>query len=147
MLRGLAAVHLVRDLKRPPARLLDQARVRDGAFDIGMFRSYFERAAKLTGEHITDMVARPLPAGDAPATPADVTDPVGPAGGGSVVTGPGHDPVPGEAAPETDDATNLRGLISRAMESADLLAKATRRTRRKDLVPTDGHPSSDDRQG
>ena len=48
-LEGLAALHVVRDLKDPPARLLDQARVRDGAFDIGMFRSYWERAARVTG--------------------------------------------------------------------------------------------------
>ncbi len=38
VLKALAAMRVVRDLKDPPARLLDQARVRDGAFDIGMFR-------------------------------------------------------------------------------------------------------------
>ena len=61
VLKVLAALHVVRDLKNPPARLLDQARVRDGAFDIGMFRSYWERAAKVTGERIADLSARPLP--------------------------------------------------------------------------------------
>ena len=61
LLKGLAALHVVRDLKNPPARLLDQARVRDGAFDIGMFRSYWERAAKVTGERIADLSARPVP--------------------------------------------------------------------------------------
>ena len=35
-LKVLEALHLVRDLRNPPARLLEQARVRDGAFDIGM---------------------------------------------------------------------------------------------------------------
>ena len=60
VLRVLAALRIVRDLKDPPARLLDQARVRDGAFDIGMFRSYWERAAKVTGERIADLSARPL---------------------------------------------------------------------------------------
>ena len=60
VLRGLAAIRVVRDLKDPPARLLDQARVRDGAFDIGMFRSYWERAAKVTGERIADLSARPM---------------------------------------------------------------------------------------
>ncbi len=49
MLRALAVVGIVRDLKDPPRRLLDQARVRDGAFDIGMFRSYWDRAAKVAG--------------------------------------------------------------------------------------------------
>ena len=34
--------------------------MRDGAFDIGMFRSYWERAAKVTGERIADLSARPL---------------------------------------------------------------------------------------
>ena len=60
VLKGLAALHVVKDLKNPPARLLDQARVRDGAFDIGMFRSYWERAAKVTGERIADLSARPM---------------------------------------------------------------------------------------
>src|SRR5664279_2573758 len=60
VLRGLAAIRVVRDLKDPPARLLDQARVRDGAFDIGMFRAYWERAAKVTGERIADLAARPM---------------------------------------------------------------------------------------
>jgi stearoyl-CoA desaturase (delta-9 desaturase) len=49
VLKALAAVHLVHGLKNPPARLLDQARISDGAFDIGMFRSHWERAAKLAG--------------------------------------------------------------------------------------------------
>ncbi len=62
-LRALAAVRVVRDLKDPPRRLLDQARVRDGAFDIGMFRSYWERAAKVAGERIADLSARPHGAG------------------------------------------------------------------------------------
>jgi stearoyl-CoA desaturase (Delta-9 desaturase) len=149
VLRGLAAVHLVRDLKRPPARLLDQARVRDGAFDIGMFRSYFERAAKLTGEHIADMVARPLPAADTPtATDATPSAPSGAVQGDDLGTeGARAGAAPGETEAETDDATNLRRLISRAMESADLLATATRRTRHKDLVPTDAAPAPDDRPG
>ena len=75
-----------RDLKDPPARLLDQARVRDGAFDIGMFRSYWERAAKVTGERIADLSARPLAA----------------VGRGH---GPGTEPtVAAAAAPDTDSA-------------------------------------------
>jgi len=66
VLRGLACLRVVTDLKNPPARLLDQARVRDGAFDIGMFRSYWERAAKLTGEKIADLTVRPMPSADPP---------------------------------------------------------------------------------
>ena len=60
VLRALAGLRLVRDLQDPPAQLLDQARVRDGAFDIGMFRSYWERAARVTGERIADLSTRPL---------------------------------------------------------------------------------------
>ena len=75
-LRALAALRIVRDLKDPPARLLDQARVRDGAFDIGMFRSYWERAAKVTGERIADLSARPLaPSPEAHEAPDPVTEP------------------------------------------------------------------------
>src|ERR1019366_7219328 len=75
-LRGLAALRIIRDLKNPPARLLDQARVRDGAFDIGMFRSYWERAARVTGGRIADLSARPV----APSAEAlDSAEPPSPA--------------------------------------------------------------------
>jgi stearoyl-CoA desaturase (Delta-9 desaturase) len=110
-LRVLAWLHVVRDLKDPPARLLVQARVRDGAFDIGMFRSYWERAAKVAGERIADLSARPV----APS----------PEGSGPLVAeAPEAQPTGGEPA------SHLRGLISRALESADELAASTRRTRR-----------------
>jgi stearoyl-CoA desaturase (delta-9 desaturase) len=105
-LRALAAVRVVRDLKDPPKRLLDQARVRDGAFDIGMFRSYWERAAKVAGERIADLSARPTAAASdaAPDQPPALH---------------GREPV--------DSSTNLPGLIRCALESADQLAAATRR--------------------
>ena len=111
VLKGLAAVRIVRDLKSPPARLLDQARVRDGAFDIGMFRSYWERAAKVTGERIADLSARPLP-----ASPEGTDTSTGESSGGA-------------SGPEgTDEQLSaLTGLITRALESADQLAAATRR--------------------
>jgi stearoyl-CoA desaturase (delta-9 desaturase) len=131
LLRGLAAVHVVHDLKRPPARLLDQARVRDGAFDIGMFRSYWERAARLTGERMADMMARPLPA----VAPAD------PPPEGSADTPVPADPPPDPAA---ESASALQGLIARAMESADVLASTTRRTRQRDRVSTEHAPGPDE---
>ncbi len=107
LLKGFAALHIVRDLKNPPARLLDQARVRDGAFDIGMFRSYWERAAKVTGERIADLSARPVPAS--------------PEGSDTVVP-------PADAPAGTDEQLSaLAGLITRALESADQLAAVTRR--------------------
>jgi len=113
-LKALAAVRLVRDLKDPPARLLDEARVRDGAFDIGMFRSYWERAAKVTGERIADLSARPI-------------------GNSAEATGPDRPPAAvdqGAEGPATEPLSHLSGLISGVLESADHLAAATRRTRK-----------------
>jgi len=124
VLRGLAAVHLVSALRRPPTRLLDQSRVRDGAFDIGMFRSYWERAAKLTGERMADMMARPLPGGD----PAEVA--------------PAERAPSGATDPAVESARNLKRLISRAMESADQLATSTRRM---PAVSEPGPPPDDGR--
>ncbi len=128
VLRGLAAVHVVRDLRVPPRRLLDQARVRDGAFDIGMFRSYWERAARTTGERIADLTARPISASsemdDVPERSAGerLSATSGPdAGGGTAAGG---------AAGTAESLAALSGLIGRALESADQLAAATRRTRR-----------------
>ena len=136
-LRGLAALRIVRDLKDPPARLLDQARVRDGAFDIGMFRSYWERAAKVTGERIADLSARPL------APSAEGHD--------SAVSAATEPEVrPEELGPEQSEPdeplSHLAGLIFRVLESADHLAASTRRTRKgskltsQDQGPPD-HPS------
>jgi stearoyl-CoA desaturase (Delta-9 desaturase) len=113
-LKALSALRVVRDLKDPPARLLDQARVRDGAFDIGMFRSYWERAAKVTGERIADLSARPV------ATSAESGSP----GERTTADEPGAHGQPAEPL------SHLSGLISRVLESADQLAASTRRTRR-----------------
>jgi len=122
LLKGLAALHVVSDLKSPPARLLDQARVRDGAFDIGMFRSYWERAAKVTGERIADLSARPLPASpevddaEPPAAP-----PV------SATRTAGTEPVEATPVGSDEQLSALASLITRALESADQLAAVTRR--------------------
>ncbi len=99
-LRVLAATRVVRELKRPPDRLLGRARVRDGAFDIGMFRAYWERAAKVTGHALADLTRPPSP---------------------------GREPHGAEDFPEP--AAVLTALIRRAMESADQLARATRLAR------------------
>ncbi len=129
-LRALAALRMVRDLKDPPARLLDQARVRDGAFDIGMFRSYWERAAKVTGERIADLSARPLaPSPEAHEAPDPVTEP-----------SPAADPMP--AGETGEPLSHLSALISRVLESADQLAASTRRARKGSKVssPEQGSP-------
>ncbi len=125
LLRLLSALHIVRDLKDPPARLLEQARVHDGAFDIGMFRSYWERAAKVTGERIADLSARPLALSP---EPHDGAAPPPPGDG------------PGEAG---EPLSHLSGLISRVLESADQLAASTRRTRKMTKVASSEHGSSD----
>jgi len=117
VLKGLSALHVVRDLKNPPSRLLDQARVRDGAFDIGMFRSYWERAAKVTGERIADLSARPM------APSPEVSDTAAAATGTPVPSVETPDAPPGA----DEELSTLAGLIARALESADQLAASTRR--------------------
>jgi stearoyl-CoA desaturase (delta-9 desaturase) len=44
VLKLLSYVGLVRDLKEPPARVKAAARVRDGAFDMGMFKAHWAKA-------------------------------------------------------------------------------------------------------
>ena len=123
-LKGLAVLHVVRDLKRPPSRLLDQARVRDGAFDIGMFRSYWERAARVTGERIADLSARPV------APSSEVSDTAA-AAGPTVASEPGVPPGSDE------QLSTLAGLITRALESADQLAASTRRRKGTRAAPAE----------
>jgi stearoyl-CoA desaturase (delta-9 desaturase) len=44
LLKALSLVGLVKDLKKPPARVRAAARVRDGSFDQGMFRAHWAKA-------------------------------------------------------------------------------------------------------
>ena len=44
ILRALSVVGLVHDLKEPPARVKTAARVRDGQFDMGMFKAHWAKA-------------------------------------------------------------------------------------------------------
>jgi hypothetical protein len=136
VLRGLACLRVVRDLKNPPARLLDQARVRDGAFDIGMFRSYWEQAVKLTGDRIADLTARPIPSG--PDFPTRAT---------AVGTSDEASTEPAAENPDGDDASRLAGLIARTLESADQFAKSTRRTRTMDKSILEAGSTSDPKRG
>jgi stearoyl-CoA desaturase (delta-9 desaturase) len=120
VLRALAALHIVSDVKRPPSRLLTQSRVGDGAFDIGMFRSYWERAARLAGSATNGVGARRASSSDA-GSRSDADD--GEPGAG-----------PGQA---------LSGLIHRAMESADELASSTKRMRDGAVLSSRGTPTGD----
>jgi stearoyl-CoA desaturase (Delta-9 desaturase) len=136
-LRALAAVHIISDLKRPPARLLTQSRVRDGAFDIGMFRSYWERAARLAASAADGVSSlRPPPSGSQSAANgddrADNADPRGP--------GPQGDP---EAVLAGSPRQALSGFIHRTMESADELASSTRRLRDGSVLTSRGTPTGD----
>jgi stearoyl-CoA desaturase (Delta-9 desaturase) len=45
VLKALSFVGLVKDLKQPPARVKAAARIRDGAFDMGMFKSHWAKAS------------------------------------------------------------------------------------------------------
>ena len=150
VLKALAAMHVVKDLKNPPARLLDQARVRDGAFDIGMFRSYWERAAKVAGERIADLSARPMApsaegtaAASTQAAPAAPFGPSGPSGpsAGSVQPDDSVQPFqPVEPVASTEpeaQRTALAGLIARALESANQLAVTTRRRKSSKVTSTE----------
>jgi len=132
-LRALAVLHVVRDLKSPPARLIDQARVRDGAFDIGMFRSYWERAAKLAGNR---------PGVPGPQPQAGDTPPEGGAGAPLLPVPSIPDRAPGEVGDPADGVSDgvsvLQALITRAMESANQLARATRRTKPQPSVEPAG---------
>lgn len=98
-LRLLATFHIVHGLKYPPARLLDQARITDGAFDVGMFRSYWERAASLTARRIVH-----------PRSPSSL-------------------PAVSNEGAAFECANDLQGFVSGAMVSADRLADATRTIR------------------
>lgn len=46
ILKAMSWVGLVRDLKAPPAQVLRANRVKDGSFDIGMFRSHWIKASR-----------------------------------------------------------------------------------------------------
>jgi stearoyl-CoA desaturase (delta-9 desaturase) len=124
VLRALAALHIVSDVKRPPARLLTQSRVGDGAFDIGMFRSYWERAARLAGS-AANGVGGPRPSSSDAGSGSDADD-----GEPDAELGAG----PGQA---------LSGLIHRAMESADELASSTKRMRDGAVLSSRGTPTGD----
>jgi stearoyl-CoA desaturase (Delta-9 desaturase) len=132
VLRALAALHIVSDVKRPPARLLTQSRLRDGAFDIGMFRSYWERAARLAGSASNDVTSLRASSPDAePVSGADV--------GGS-----NDEPVgDSEAELGVGPRQALSGLIHRAMESADELASSTRRMRDGAVLSSRSTPTGD----
>ena len=134
VLRALAAVHIISDVKRPPARLLTQSRLGDGAFDIGMFRSYWERAARLAAAAGNGSIRA-----TAPSIPS-TSDADGNGDGVEAITEP-MDDSGSEVGAGPRQA--LSGLIHRAMESADELASSTRRVRDGAVLTSRGSPTGD----
>ena len=50
-LKVLSWFRIVRDLKVPPARILHDARVREGSFDVGMFKAHWGKATAALAAH------------------------------------------------------------------------------------------------
>ena len=46
ILKALSWVGLVKDLKKPPVRVKAAARIRDGSFDMGMFKAHWAKAGQ-----------------------------------------------------------------------------------------------------
>src|SRR5437763_2620541 len=101
VLRTLSLVGLVRDLHRPSDRHRRAARVKDGNFDIGMFRAYWSKAS-----------------GAIAGARADAGERIGARAASA-----------GEAIDHGRQA--LDGAMRSALESAEDLAKAARRSRRQ----------------
>ena len=93
-----------------------------------MFRSYWERAAKVTGERIADLSARPLPPSPEAVGRRPTVQPT------AVVPVPAGRPAP---AGSDEQLSALAGLITRALESADQLAAATRRRKGTKVASTE----------
>jgi len=63
-LKALSWLGIVRDLKTPPARVLGDARVRDGSFDMGMFKAHWAKAGAALAAHVRRSEAEiPAPEG------------------------------------------------------------------------------------
>lgn len=112
ILRALSWVGIVHDLKMPPKAILYTNRVKDGTFDIGMFRKHWGKASRMVhaaqsslGQRVHD---KRVDAGEALA-----------ARRASV-----------EVAIQTKKQA-LEGFVSHSLESAEELAKTTRKSQRE----------------
>jgi len=126
-LKVLSWFRIVRDLKTPPARVLDGARVRDGSFDMGMFKAHWGKATAALAAHVPHRTT----GADAPAMDAALARQL-------VATG-----APGEVDDAAEGAGRLEALEDRmhasrqaleesvrnAMRSAEELAQLSRRQR------------------
>jgi len=120
VLKVLSWVHVVRDLKMPPARVLEAGRIRDGQFDMGMFKAHWGKAqAALTA-------ARALaPTGDHEPEPVLVM------AGGS--TDADERPSRRDQLEDMIHASRaaLEDHVASSLRSAEELAKLARRRQRE----------------
>jgi stearoyl-CoA desaturase (delta-9 desaturase) len=107
-LRALSWLGIVKDMKAAPKRMLQANRVGDGNFDIGMFRASWSKAARAVhaasahmGEYVHDKRST---AGDA---------------------------IAGTRETLVERRQALEGFVHSSMESAEELAKASRRRQRE----------------
>ena len=81
ILKAMSWVGLVSDLKEPPARVKTAARIRDGQFDMGMFKAHWSKAgAALTSVRAHAPSLPSLPRSTATTDPISVGDAANPAG-------------------------------------------------------------------
>jgi stearoyl-CoA desaturase (delta-9 desaturase) len=101
VLVGLKRIGIVKEMKAMPTRMLRANRVKDGNFDIGMFRASWAKAARAVhaaGAHMGEYV---------------------------------HDKRHHAGESLTDRRQALEGFVHSSMESAEELAKASRRRQRE----------------
>ena len=151
VLKALSWVGLVRDLKVPPARVKAAARVRDGQFDIGMFRAQWNKATATladAGHALAHHFGGSPDAEPAPVVePALVTVAAGEVAGPTTVTAEAEH-VLATAAHDDDHATRrdqvesalrsnkaaLDECLQNALRQAEDFAKATRLGQRQLLT-------------
>lgn len=104
----LERFRVVGDLRRPPAATVKARRTGDGAFDIGMFKAFLGKAARLSSA-VGSLTVRPVAVGPVAVGPVAV----GPVGASSTVADPGA-PV----APVADGSTASQSVLGAAASSA-----------------------------
>jgi stearoyl-CoA desaturase (delta-9 desaturase) len=138
VLKGLSWVGLVRDLRVPSASILAGGRVRDGAFDMGMFKAHWAKAsAALAASHLPGLALRGSSASDEISGPTATTvDPVHAIDATDAVDA--VDAVDEERVSRRDAleelirdrTTSLQDYVHHSLRSAEELASLSRRLQR-----------------
>ena len=108
VLRALATVGAVHDLKRPPAATLAGPRVRDGSFDLGMFRAHWAKAASALAASRSNIGDSMAAVGDAVAARRAAVE-----------------------AKLAEERAAVEGFVSSSLRAAESLARAGRQGRRE----------------